>query len=72
MADEKVQIALLEREVKELRTDMKKLSELVQGLVDAWTTATGLLKFIKILGGIGLGASAVWFLTMDLLKRMAN
>lgn len=70
MSEEKVQIALLQKEVEDLTTDIKELKTLVQGLVDAWTTATGLLKFVKILGVIGVGASAIWFLGFDILKKV--
>jgi hypothetical protein len=47
-----------------LRVEAKvdKLSADVQGLLDAWKTATGVVRFVKFLGGVGTAVAALWAL----------
>lgn len=56
---QKVQIALLEREVTELKLEVAELNTSVKELVDAWKAATGLLKFIRIIGMCAGGITAI-------------
>jgi len=45
----------LRREVEGLRAD-------VQGLVDAWNTARGVVMFVKWIGGAAASLAALWAL----------
>jgi len=41
------ELALLRQDIEEVKRDMKELKAEVKSLLEAWNTATGLLKFIK-------------------------
>jgi len=67
------------REMKEFRDESRKemkefresVTTSVQGLVDAWNTGTGLVKFIKWIGGIGFALTAtshMWQMLKEYLK----
>ena len=55
-----VQIALLQKEVKDLRDDVHSLTKEVTGLVDAWKTASGVVAFIKWLSGAVVAIGILW------------
>lgn len=59
---QKVQIALLEQEVSNLKQEVSELKSLVKELVDAWKAATGMLKFIRVLGFTAAALSAIFAL----------
>lgn len=47
-----VELALLRQDVEEMKADMRELKDEVKSLLEAWNTATGLLKFIKWTVGV--------------------
>lgn len=54
-------------ELRELRSEVAELKEIVmanakatEGLVDAWKTAQGVVKLVKILGSIAAAVTAIW------------
>jgi hypothetical protein len=56
-------------ELQELRREVSELKELVmaqakatEGLVDAWKTAQGMVRLVKIVGYIATAATGVWAL----------
>ncbi|MGA0588105.1 hypothetical protein ACO2Q2_13390 [Dyella sp. KRB-257] len=52
----------LKHEVRDLTGKVEKLTQQVSGLVEAWNTANGVLKFVKFLGGIATAGAAIWAL----------
>lgn len=52
----------LVREVHSLRRDVAELSGNVRDLVEAWRTARGVVRFVKVLGGIATSTAAIWAL----------
>lgn len=58
--NEKTEIALLRQDMEEMKKDMKDLKAEVKELLEAWNTATGLLRVIKWLAGLA-SAGAVIF-----------
>lgn len=54
-----VELALLRQDVEEMKADMKELKDEVKSLLEAWNTATGLLKFIKWAVGIAAAAATL-------------
>jgi len=52
----------LSQEVHHLRREVTELSANVRDLVDAWRTARGLVRAVKVLGGIATSAAAIWAL----------
>lgn len=55
-----VEIALLQKEVKDLRDEVHSLTKEVAGLVDAWKTASGVVAFIKWLSGAVVACGILW------------
>lgn len=55
-----VEIALLQKEMEDLRKEVHTLSKEVAGLVDAWKTASGVVAFVKWLAGISAAISVLW------------
>lgn len=55
-----VEIALLQKEVKDLRDDVHTLTKEVAGLVDAWKTASGVVAFVKWLSGAVVAIGILW------------
>lgn len=52
----------MQYEVQALRREVRQLSDEVKGLVDAWNTAQGVVKFMKLLGGLATAATALYAL----------
>jgi hypothetical protein len=50
----------LGREVRQLQREVAELSCNVRDLVEAWRTARGLVRAVKVLGGIATAVTAVW------------
>jgi hypothetical protein len=59
----------LQREVHALRVEVRDLNEQVRGLVDAWQTAQGVVKFMKMLGSLATAAAAIWALAALAMER---
>lgn len=55
------QFATLQAELEELREDVKDLTKSTKALVEAWNTATNVVKFVKVLATIMAALSAVYF-----------
>lgn len=53
------EIADLRDDVAELKAEMKLLKASVDGLVTAWTTAKGLVTFVKFMVAIGAGLATI-------------
>lgn len=49
-----------QEDMRAVRAELRELSAQVRGLVDAWQTAQGLVKFMKLLGSMATGATALW------------
>lgn len=62
MADNphEVEIALLQKELVDLKDEVHALSKEVSGLVDAWKTASGVVAFIKWLSGAVVAFGVLW------------
>lgn len=52
----------LRREIHECREEVKQLSSDVRDLIEAWQTARGLVKFVKLIGSIATAFAALWAL----------
>ncbi len=52
----------LQREMHALRTEVRDLNQQVRGLVEAWETAQGVVKFMKFLGTMATAGAAIWAL----------
>lgn len=50
----------LSREVHHLRREVAELSGNVRDLVEAWNTARGLVRFVKMLGQLSMAGAAIW------------
>lgn len=57
--DQSVQIALLKAEVDALKAAVEAQTKQTAELVQAWNTASGVLSFVKMLGGIALAVTAI-------------
>lgn len=55
-----VEIALLQKEVSDLKNEVHTLTKEVAGLVDAWKTASGVVAFIKWLSGAIVALGVIW------------
>lgn len=55
-----VEIALLQKEVSDLKNEVHTLTKEVAGLVDAWKTASGVVAFIKWLSGAIVALGIIW------------
>lgn len=62
MADNphEVEIALLQKELVDLKDEVHALSKEVSGLVDAWKTASGVVAFIKWLASAVVALGIIW------------
>ena len=61
--------AALLREVHALRIEVRDTTEQVRGLVEAWRTAQGVVKFMKMLGSMAAACGAVWALVLLAMRR---
>ena len=66
---EETEIELLKSEVRQLHENMDKLNLSVKALLDAWTTAAGMVKMVKVLSTIAVTFSLVWFLGKDMIQE---
>jgi hypothetical protein len=55
-----VEIALLEQRMEHLTKEVHDLSKQVSGLVDAWTTASGVVAFVKWLSSAIVALGVIW------------
>jgi hypothetical protein len=62
MEPDEMSTEALSREVHHLRREVSELSSNVRDLVEAWRTARGVVRFVKVLGGIATSAAAIWAL----------
>ena len=51
-----------QREMHALRIEVRDLNAQVRGLVEAWETAQGIVKFMKFLGTMATAGAAIWAL----------
>lgn len=61
--------AELQREVHALRVEVRDLNAQVRGLVEAWQTAQGVVKFMKLLGSMATAVAAIWALAVLAMER---
>lgn len=54
------ELVLLRQEMAEMKNDLKELKGEVKELLEAWNTATGLLRVIKWLAGITSAGAVIW------------
>lgn len=47
-------------EIALLRQEVRELTSQIRDLVDAWNTARGMVKFVKLLGSVSLSLAAIW------------
>ena len=62
MADNptEVELALLQKELVDLRDEVHTLSKDVAGLLEMWRTASGVVGFIKWLSGLVVAIGILW------------
>lgn len=60
--------AMIRAELAELRRDIADLNESVSGLVSAWSTAKGLVSFIKWFAGLVAAVTAIWMACKEFAK----
>jgi hypothetical protein len=53
------ELALLRQDMEEMKKDMKDLKGEVKELLEAWNTATGILKIMKWLAMFGAAIAAI-------------
>jgi hypothetical protein len=69
MSEEReVELALIRRDVEDMQKDIQKLTEQVQGLVDAWNTASNVVAFVKWLSGAVIALTALYVFIKDGFK----
>lgn len=49
-------------EIRQLTAKVDELSRDVRDLVDAWNTARGLLRFVRLLGQLSIAGAGIWAL----------
>jgi len=49
-------------ELHELRREVAELRQDVRGLLEAWRTAQGVVRFVKWVGAMATGITAIWAL----------
>ena len=63
-----VEIALLRQDMDELKIYLSRLESQVAGLLEAWRTATGLVKFMKWVAGAMAAITLIWVIIKDHIK----
>ena len=63
-----VDIALLRQDMDEMKIYLARLEAQVSGLLEAWRTATGLVKFMKWIAGAMAAAALIWLFIKDHIK----
>ena len=63
-----VEIALLRQDMDELKIYLARLETQVAGLLEAWRTATGLVKFMKWVAGAMAAIALIWLFIRDHIK----
>ena len=63
-----VEIALLRQDMDELKDSMGKLENSVADLLEAWQTATGMVKFMKWLAGAAVALAILYSYAKDHIK----
>jgi hypothetical protein len=53
-------IAVLQSQLERLRAEVGELSKSTKALVDAWNTATGMVKFVKLLSTVVAAIGAIY------------
>ena len=54
------ELALLRQDVDEIKASLKDLKDQIRELVDAWNTASGLVRFIKWLSILIAAMGVIW------------
>lgn len=49
-------------DIARLEAKVDALSTQIQDLVQAWNTARGMVRFVKLLGGMATAVTAIWAL----------
>lgn len=62
MTEQELSLESLRSEVRECRKDIADMRDAIKGLVEAWSTARGLVKFVKLIGTLAGGIAAIWAL----------
>jgi len=63
-----VEMALLRQDMDEMKESMRELKTQVQGLLDAWNTATGLVRFVKWTAGLVTACAVIWTVFKDHIR----
>lgn len=63
-----VDLALLRQDMDTMKVAMEKLETQVGGLLEAWRTATGLVRFIKWAAGLATALAVLWAFAKDHVK----
>lgn len=56
-------------ELRQLRCEVRELSQQVHDLVEAWNTARGVVRFVKTLGSVATAGAAIWALFTLIWER---
>ena len=63
-----IEIALLRQDMDEMKIYMARMETQVAGLLEAWRTATGLVKFMKWIAGAVAACAVIWIFIKDHIK----
>ena len=63
-----IELALLRAEMAEMKIYLSRLEERIDGLLEAWRTATGLVKFMKWIAGAMAAIALIWLFIKDHIK----
>ena len=62
------ELALLRKDMDELKLAFAELKSQVSDLLEAWTTATGLVRFIKWTAGLSVAIGLIYAFVKDHIK----
>ena len=62
MTEQELSLESLRGEVQSLRREVGNLSKAIKDLLEAWNTARGLVKFVKLVGTLAGCIAAIWAL----------